>query len=133
MYDFIISYVTLDGCHQLLGEIVMNRFEKHNFKNKMMDSINFSLAIFFAVLFLFLFSVSFISQTSEAEQKNNLERALNRSIVNCYAVEGVYPSSLSYIEENYGITYDKNKFFVDYQVLGSNLMPDITIIERTHL
>jgi len=133
MYDFIISYVAFDGCNQLLGEIVMNRFEKPNFKKKMMDSINFSLAIFFAVLFLFLFGVSFISQTSETEQKNNLERALNRSIVNCYAVEGAYPSSLAYIEENYGITYDKDKFFVDYQVLGSNLMPDITIIERTHL
>ena len=133
MYDFIISYVAFNGCNQLLGEIVMNRFEKPNFKKKMMDSINFSLAIFFAVLFLFLFGVSFISQTSETEQKNNLERALNRSIVNCYAVEGAYPSSLAYIEENYGITYDKDKFFVDYQVLGSNLMPDITIIERTHL
>ena len=133
MYDFIISYVAFNGCNQLLGEIVMNRFEKPNFKKKMMDSINFSLPIFFAVLFLFLFGLSFISQTSETEQKNNLERALNRSIVNCYAVEGAYPSSLAYIEENYGITYDKDKFFVDYQVLGSNLMPDITIIERTHL
>jgi len=133
MHDFIISYVTFDGCNQLLGEIVMNRFERPSLKKKMVDSMDFSLVIFLVVLFLFFLGISFISQTSEAEQKTHLESALNRSIVNCYAIEGAYPSSLEYIEENYGITYDKNKFFVDYQVLGSNLMPDITIIERTHL
>ncbi len=53
-----------------------------------------------------------------------------RSITHCYAVEGTYPSSLEYLKENYGLTYDETVFFVDYQTIGSNILPDVTIIER---
>ena len=65
-----------------------------------------------------------------SEQKETLETALHRAAVYCYSIEGTYPESLEYLETVYGITYDKSRFFVDYQVLGSNLMPDITVIER---
>ena len=53
-----------------------------------------------------------------------------RNITYCYAVEGAYPESLDYLKENYGLTYDENLFFVDYHIDGSNIFPDITIIER---
>ena len=45
-------------------------------------------------------------------------------------MEGSYPESLQYLKEHYGLTYDDDKFFVDYQTLGSNIMPDVTIIDR---
>lgn len=48
----------------------------------------------------------------------------------CYVLEGHYPDSLSYLEEQYGFSYDKEHFFVDYQLLGANIMPDVTVIER---
>ena len=32
--------------------------------------------------------------------------------------------------EQYGFSYDKEQFFVDYQLLGANIMPDVTVIER---
>ena len=59
-----------------------------------------------------------------------LEKAIDRSITQCYALEGVYPDNLAYLEQEYGLTYNKEHFFVDYQYIGSNLRPDITIIER---
>ena len=65
-----------------------------------------------------------------AKEKELLQTALDRSILQCYALEGSYPSSLSYLEEHYGLTYNKELFFVDYQYIGDNLRPDITIIER---
>ena len=37
------------------------------------------------------------------EQRALLEDAITRALVTCYAVEGRYPSSLSYLEENYGV------------------------------
>ena len=52
------------------------------------------------------------------------------SIVNCYCVEGTYPPSLSYLTEHYGLTYDKDLFFVDYQAIGSNIFPDVTVIRK---
>ena len=63
-------------------------------------------------------------------EKEILQNAIDRSITQCYALEGIYPDSLEYLEEEYGLTYNKEHFFVDYQYIGSNLRPDITIIER---
>lgn len=88
------------------------------------------LSIVFAVLLLLIlvYGVSYISETTVREQQHSLETALHRSVIQCYAVEGTYPPSLDYLKEHYGLTYDEDTFFVDYTVVGSNLLPDITII-----
>lgn len=83
-----------------------------------------------AILAVFtLFSNSMVSSNT-AREKEILENAIDRSVTQCYALEGVYPSDLTYLEENYGLLYNKEQFFVDYQYIGGNLRPDITIIER---
>lgn len=48
---------------------------------------------------------------SKEEEKRSLEEALQREIVQCYVLEGHYPDSLSYLEEQYGFSYDKEHFF----------------------
>lgn len=97
---------------------------------------NFSITAYLPVLLLVLalgvfvaFSGSF-SQTNLAYEKDLLQKALDRSITQCYALEGTYPNDLEYLEEHYGLTYNKDHFFVDYQYIGGNLRPDITIIEK---
>lgn len=45
-------------------------------------------------------------------------------------LRGAYPESLRYLEEHYGLIYDEDRFFIDYQILGSNIMPDVTIIDK---
>lgn len=88
--------------------------------------------VFILVVVLIAFSLFASSMTtSNAErEKEILQNAIERSITQCYALEGVYPDNLSYLEKEYGLTYNKEHFFVDYQYIGSNLRPDITIIER---
>lgn len=63
-----------------------------------------------------------------AKQQESLETALSRSIAQCYAVEGMYPPSLNYLKEHYGLTYDESKFLIDYQSIGANLMPEVVIL-----
>lgn len=82
------------------------------------------------LLLLLLQGVSSISESTVARQQESLETALNRDIIHCYAVEGFYPPSLDYIKEHYGLTYDEELFFVDYQPVGSNLRPSVTILRR---
>ena len=36
----------------------------------------------------------------------------------------------NYLNDNYGLTYDSEHYFIDYRFIGSNLRPDVTIIER---
>ena len=56
--------------------------------------------------------------------------ALWRGVTQYYALEGHYPETLDDLTENCGIQYDKKQFFIDYQIAGANILPDITVIER---
>ncbi|HKM04730.1 MAG TPA: hypothetical protein VJZ04_09150 [Lachnospiraceae bacterium] len=108
----------------------MNRFEKRKFVTIYLHKIKLSIITFVALLTLFLIGISSVTTTTKEKQLESLETAIHRSVVHCYAVEGTYPPNLTYIEEHYGLIYDKNLFFVDYQSIGSNILPDVTIIVK---
>lgn len=63
-----------------------------------------------------------------AESLQMVESAIARAAVECYALEGFYPPELRYLTERYGVAIDEGRYFVDYQFIGSNLMPDITVL-----
>lgn len=86
------------------------------------------LALGILTIVLFIYGVSYISEASIEEQHQSLEKAVSRDIAQCYAVEGMYPPSLEYLKSHYGLIYDEEIFFVDYQPIGSNIFPDVTII-----
>ena len=88
------------------------------------------LVLLIIILIAFAFFTNTITNSNKSGNYMVLENALDRSITQCYALEGSYPPSLSYLVENYGLTYNSEQFFIDYQYIGSNLRPDVTIIER---
>lgn len=90
-----------------------------------------SLVVFFVVILLFSAGIDGASRKAKREQKTSLENAVWRSITQYYAIEGRYPESLETLKEEYGLQYDSEEFFVDYQVFGANLMPDVVVLERT--
>ena len=47
-----------------------------------------------------------------------------------YAMEGAYPESLEYLKEHYGLNYDETRYIINYEVMGSNLMPDVMVLEK---
>ena len=87
------------------------------------------LLLVLALCFFVAFSGSF-AKANLSYEKDLLQKALDRSITQCYALEGTYPNNLEYLEEHYGLTYNKEHFYVDYQYIGGNLRPDVTIIEK---
>ena len=89
-----------------------------------------SICIFGLLFGMFFFSVDHFSHNTEAKQLEALENAIHQSIVYCYTLEGRYPENLEYIENHYGLTYNKNLFFIDYRLQGANILPDVTIIVR---
>ena len=83
-----------------------------------------------AVLLCFLTALSNLEQGRDDEGKRQLEDAIRRSAVACYAAEGIYPPDLAYLEEHYGIQIDESRYTAYYDIFGSNLMPDITVLEN---
>ncbi len=102
--------------------------KRHLFSIKEMIS---PFLIFLCFVGLFLFGVSCIEATSEDEQLQLLSKAITRASVNCYAVEGRYPPSIKYLEEHYGLIINHKKFFVDYMCFASNIMPEITVVDKS--
>ena len=83
-----------------------------------------------AVLLWFFTAVGNLSQGSAEEGRQQLETALRRAAVACYAAEGVYPPTMDYLTEHYGVQVEDEKYIVFYEIFASNLMPDITVLEK---
>ena len=88
-----------------------------------------------SALFTFIIVIMVMSglrQTEEASRSEGiriLEESLHRAVVMNYALEGRFPESIAYIEENFGIHIDRSRYVVHYRVSGSNLFPEIVVIE----
>ena len=83
-----------------------------------------------AVLVVFLTALSNLEGGQGEERRLQLEESVRRAAVTCYAVEGIYPPDLDYLRQHYGIQVDEKHYDVFYEVFGSNIMPDITVVEK---
>lgn len=106
----------------------MKRFKAKKAKRPLAGIL--SVLLLAVVLFLFVIGLNNIQTSNEAEQARLLENSVTRSITACYALEGAYPPNIEYLTEHYGLVYDEDKYFIDYQYIGANLRPDVTIIKR---
>lgn len=88
-----------------------------------------SLAVFIAVLGLFGAGALFFAKKADANGAETLRTSISHGSVQCYAIEGRYPPSVEYLEENYGIQIDRKRYSVFYSGFASNVMPDITVVE----
>lgn len=85
---------------------------------------------FLAAVLWLVTAVSDLASGQDGEALQQLEESLQRSAVACYAAEGVYPPDLAYLEEHYGVQIDEKRFVVYYDAFASNMMPDITVLEK---
>lgn len=83
------------------------------------------------VLFLVLTAVTRLDQGRNQQDLQQLEQALRRTAVACYAAEGAYPPNVDYMKAHYGLQYDDTRYLVHYRLTASNFMPEITVIERS--
>lgn len=83
-----------------------------------------------AIVLGFFTMVSELDRASSDESSAQLENALRRAAVACYAAEGIYPPSTDYLAEHYGVQIDAERYTVHYEIFASNIMPDITVVKK---
>lgn len=88
------------------------------------------IALLCVILLMFSTGITRLEQGQHREDKQILEEALRRTAVACYAAEGFYPPNVRYMQQNYGLQFDESRFTVRYEVFASNLMPDITVLDK---
>lgn len=105
-----------------------NRFENRKHNAAGLEQLVVPAATFAVVLVLVLFGIRMLGGTADEEQLKNLESSIQKSAVQCYALEGRYPESLSYLMDHYGVTYDESRYTVSYEVYGPNILPSISVL-----
>lgn len=88
------------------------------------------IPVVLAVLLMFSTALSNLEKGRDRAGKEQLEEAIRRGAVACYAAEGIYPPNLEYLEAHYGIQVDRERYTVVYEIFASNLMPDVTVLEN---
>lgn len=87
------------------------------------------LIFFFLIAFLYV-GADRTSQTAESEGRKVLEDAVQRATIQCYAIEGMYPPEIAYLEDEYGLVVDTDKYIIHYEVFASNILPTIIVIDK---
>ena len=73
--------------------------------------------------------VNRVSSTQDREESSIVREAIVNAAMTCYAVEGGFPDSITYLRDYYRLAYDEDRYMVTYEYNGSNLSPDIYVTE----
>ena len=90
-----------------------------------------SLAVL-AVIVL-LIAVPMAGRASEEEMLDSvqsIEETVMQRALQCYVIEGAYPMSLEYLEENYGLQINRDDYLVVYTPFAENLPPEVKVLYR---
>lgn len=82
---------------------------------------------------LFVGCILFLGRLRSETDRSELESVRSRvekGITLCYSIEGAYPESLDYLVENYGVSYDSEKYIVHFLPAADNIRPTVSVIER---
>lgn len=87
-----------------------------------------SLLIPVCAILLMIYGPRLMEARISGEELSLAAENIRRAAVQCYALEGFYPPSLDYLTKHYGVHIDGGRYFIDYQYVASNLMPEITVL-----
>lgn len=63
-----------------------------------------------------------------AAREASIKQTVQERALQCYVIENAYPESLTYLEENYGLTVNKEDYLIVYELYAENQPPQIKVI-----
>ncbi|MCM1524288.1 MAG: hypothetical protein NC120_07495 [Ruminococcus sp.] len=66
----------------------------------------------------------------ERYSAESVRSAIVKAAALCYASEGSYPENLEYLQDNYGISINDDKYTVHYGYVGGNIPPEVIVTVR---
>lgn len=67
---------------------------------------------------------------SKKQGAASVRESVVAAATHCAAVEGSYPSSISHLEQHYGLIYNHDDYQVNYEWLADNIPPSVTVTLR---
>lgn len=85
-------------------------------------------------MLIFLMVLILVGQSLAELHRNSIESGLHvarsaveRAVMQCYALEGAYPPDLVYLQENYGLILDRGQYDYLYEIVAGNIHPVISV------
>ena len=88
------------------------------------------LLLFAAVAVWMVRGVQEAAQVSQQEGLRMAQEAVERAVVSCYSLNGVYPATYQELKAKSGLAIDEEKYIVFYDIFASNIRPTVTVVER---
>ncbi len=76
------------------------------------------------------FTYDAIAANLRAQGELSVRNAILDSAKQCCAIEGAYPSSLKYLENNYGLVVNRNDYTITYDAFAENVIPSIVVLAK---
>ena len=86
--------------------------------------------LFAAVAVWVTLGVRQAARVSDEEGLRIAREAIERAVVSCYSLEGVYPATYEDLKAKSGLAIDEDKYIVFYDIFASNIRPSVTVMER---
>lgn len=83
-----------------------------------------------AALVLGSFAFGAVNKALREQGEVSVRNAILDSAKQCCAVEGSYPSTLSYLENNYGLVINRSDYAITYDMFADNVMPDVVVLAK---
>ena len=84
------------------------------------------------VVLAFVCAVAFthIQRDMREQSASSVRAAILNAAGQCCAVEGSYPSSLSYLTQNYNLRVNEEDYAITYEIYAANVPPSVVVIPR---
>ena len=88
--------------------------------------------VLIAICVVVIFSVSMFRTTPEETKETAaaIEDTIMERALQCYVIEGAYPESLQYLQDNYGLAVNQEDYLIVYTPFADNLPPEVKVISR---
>ena len=88
------------------------------------------MALFAAIAVWMVRGVQDAARLSDEEGLRLAQEAIERAVVSCYSLEGVYPATYEDLKAKSGLAVDEEKYIVIYEIFASNIRPSVIVMER---
>lgn len=106
----------------------MSLFETRRMRYRRKIRAILPLAVLAAICIVFYAGISYAGRETISQEQISLQQALQQGAIRTYAMTGHYPQSLEELLTDYSISYDPDKFVVEYVPNGSNLLPSVSVL-----
>ena len=97
-------------------------------KRRKIYIILLAVVVILAIVYFVMFKYPDIRKNVLEESRESIRKTVIEKAIECYAVEGVYPENLEYLEKNYSLVVNHEEFIVCYTAYANNMMPDVQVL-----